>query len=358
MRRLGKTISRLTAARRQMLAAIADDHGRLGDLTGFGSNPGALDARSYVPHGLPDGAALVVVLHGCTQNAAVYDQGSGWSKLADRNGFAVMFPEQRRTNNSHLCFNWYAPGDARRGEGEAASISQMVEHMAATHRLDPSRVFITGLSAGGAMTSVMLAAYPEMFAGGAIIAGLPFASANTLPEALARMRGQGAPPRGVLAARARAAAHHRGPGPTLSVWHGTRDNIVDAANAVAIVDQWRDLHGLGSDDSVVETVNGHRREVWRDAQGRDFIEKYDVQGMGHGTPIDTRGAEPCGNAGPHMLEANICSTRRIAAFWGLAAPVTARKATPETAAALPPPAVIGGVGAVIEDALRAAGLMR
>ena len=361
MRRLGKTVSRLTAARRLMQAAIADTEtdGRLRELTGFGTNPGALDARIYVPDDLPKDAALVVVLHGCTQNAAVYDKGSGWSALAERNGFAVLFPEQRRTNHSNLCFNWYVPGDARRGEGEAASISQMVEHMTATHRLDPSRIFITGLSAGGAMTSVMLSAYPELFAGGAIIAGLPFASANTLPEALERMRGQGGPPRGVLAARAKAAAHHRGSGPTLSVWHGTRDTMVDAANAVAIVDQWRDLHGLGSAVATVETVDGHRREVWRDSKGRDFIEKYDVQGMGHGTPIDTRGAEACGNAGPHMLEANICSTRRIAAFWGLTAPVTAhkRKATypPKTSV---PPSLPGGVGAVIEDALRAAGLMR
>ena len=372
MRRLGNTVRRLTALRRAMPSAMTDQDGRLDTMTGFGSNPGALDAQVYVPDELPKGAALVVVLHGCTQNASVYDRGSGWSKLADRHGFALLFPQQRRANNPNLCFNWYVPGDARRSQGEALSISQMVRHMTQKHQIDPERVFITGLSAGGAMTSVMLAAYPELFAGGAIIAGLPFATANTLPEALDRMRAQGTPPRRELAARARAAAPQGAERPTLSVWHGTRDTIVDSANAVAIVDQWRDLHGLGATAGVVEIADGHRREVWRDAVGRDFIEKYDVQGMGHGTPIDTRGSEACGTAGPHMLEANICSTRRIAEFWGLVGPQKAvrepRRAAVQLEAmpTVPMPATpaismpqrSSRVGEVIEDALRAAGLMR
>ena len=369
MRRLGNTVARLTAANRAMRAAVANDDGRLGEMQGFGSNPGALDARTYLPADLPIGAALVVVLHGCTQNASVYDKGSGWSRLADRHGFALLFPEQRRANNGNLCFNWYDATDARRGRGEALSISQMVSYMTAQHRLDPLRIFVTGLSAGGAMTSVMLAAYPELFAGGAIIAGLPFASANTLPQALERMRGQGSPPRGELAARAKDAANHRGHKPTLSVWHGTHDTIVHPANAVAIVDQWRDLHGLGTAEGVVEIADGHRREVWRDPNGRDVIEKYEVQGMGHGTPLDTRGRESCGNAGPHMLEANICSTRRIADFWGLTG-ASAERREPRPAAltktSLPSPVSPAklsptrakSVGTVIEDALRAAGLMR
>ncbi|MCY7270802.1 MAG: PHB depolymerase family esterase [Sphingomonas bacterium] len=370
MRGLGNTVLRLTAIRRAGLAAMADGDGRLTAMTGFGPNPGALDARIYVPDDLPANAPLVVVLHGCTQNAAVYDKGSGWSKLADRHGFALLYPEQRRANNHNLCFNWYAPADARRGDGEARSIARMIENMVAEHRLDASRIFVTGLSAGGAMTAVMLAAYPDLFAGGAIIAGLPFASANTLPEALERMRGSGGPSRIELAKRAKAAAPQRGAVPTLSVWHGTRDMIVDAANAVVIVDQWRDLHGLGETRSLVDRVDGHRREVWHDGDGRAVIEKYDIEGMGHGTPLATRGNEPCGTAGPHMLEANICSTSRIAESWGLTGTVATKRAAPAkpivVAAAEPPrtraipvtPRRPTGVGAVIEDALRAAGLMR
>ncbi len=137
---------------------------RLQPLAGFGPNPGALAAKFHVPNGLEEGAPLVVVLHGCTQTAAGYDYHSGWSRLADEAGFALLFPEQQRANNPNLCFNWFLPGDARRGSGEALSIRQMIETMVATHGLDRTRIFITGLSAGGAMASAMLASYPEVFA--------------------------------------------------------------------------------------------------------------------------------------------------------------------------------------------------
>ena len=368
MRGLGKIVSRLAAARRTMEAANANDDGRLGILGEFGSNPGDLDARIYLPSS-SEASALVVVLHGCTQSASVYDKGSGWSKLAERHGFALLFPQQRRTNNPNLCFNWYLPSEARRGRGEAASISQMIQHMAREYQLDRSHIFITGLSAGGAMTAVMLASYPELFAGGAIIAGLPFASANTLPEALERMRGQGSPSRRELLARARAAADREIEPPVLSVWHGTQDTIVDPANATAIVNQWRDLHGLGDANGNLETVAGHRRETWSDTRGRVRVEKYDIRGMGHGTPLDTRDDQACGSTGPHMLQANICSTRQIANSWGLIAEGAVRRerthgltdkgkvATPLRPNAFSPVST-SGVGAVIEDALRAAGLMR
>src|SRR4029453_18745537 len=95
-------------------ANLVPSHDRLSDLAAFGSNPGQLRARTYTPDNLSAGAPLVVVLHGCTQTAADYDYGSGWSSLADRYGFALLFPEQQRSNNSNLCFNWFAPGDLRR----------------------------------------------------------------------------------------------------------------------------------------------------------------------------------------------------------------------------------------------------
>ena len=258
----------------------------------------------------------MVVLHGCTQNAALYDRGSGWSELAERHGFAVLFPEQTRANNHNLCFNWYAARDNRRGRGEAASIAQMVKHLVTSHQLDPERVFINGLSAGGAMTAAMLAAYPDLFAGGAIIAGLPYGAAEGVSQALERMRGQGFPSRRALGSKIANAADHDGPWPTLSVWHGTADSLVVPANADVIVDQWRDRVGLGEIEGEVDTVDGHPRTTWRDAAGRVMVERYDVQGMGHGTPLATRGKAACGTAGPHMLEAGICSTRRLATTWG------------------------------------------
>src|SRR5205085_5815523 len=143
-------------------------------LTGVGTNPGAVRMFAYVPNNLARAPALVVVLHGCTQSAASYDLGAGWSKLAERCGFVVLLPEQTSANNPKTCFNWFLPGDTVRGRGEALSIRQMIEKTIGAHGIDRTRVFITGLSAGGAMTAAMLATYPEVFAAGAIIAGLPY----------------------------------------------------------------------------------------------------------------------------------------------------------------------------------------
>jgi poly(hydroxyalkanoate) depolymerase family esterase len=366
MRRLGPTVARLHALRKASLSALGDPSGRLVEVGKFGTNPGGLAARAFIPADLAPGAPLVVVLHGCTQNAAVYDRGSGWSELAERHGFAVLFPEQGRANNHNLCFNWYQANDARRGRGEVASIAQMVRHLTATHGLDAKRVFVTGLSAGGAMTSAMLACYPELFAGGAIIAGLAFGVAAGVPEALERMRGSGMPSRGALASRIANAADHDGPWPALSVWHGTADHIVDIANADLIVDQWRDRVGLADADGDTNSIAGHKRTIWRDKAGRVALERIDVAGMGHGTPIDPRGDEGCGQAGPHMLDAGICSTRHIAASWGLTGKTRRRvaaepkrhapiKPVPRKRATAPR---AEGVGSVIESALRAAGLMR
>ncbi len=387
MRRLGPTVARLNKMRRASMAAMAKIDslsgglgsgatGRLETMTGFGGNPGELIARTYFPPSLTPGAPLVVVLHGCTQTAAAYDHGSGWSDLADRHGFALLFPEQTRANNSNLCFNWFASGDTRRGQGEAASIAQMVRHMLASHDLDSSRVFINGLSAGGAMTAAMLATYPELFAGGAIIAGLAYGVADNVPQALERMRGQGMPSRRALASKIANASDHARPWPTLSVWHGTADTTVVPANAAVIVDQWRDRIGHAGTGEI-DRVDGHQRTTWRDASGRVLIERFDIAGMGHGTPLSTRGKAACGKAGAHMLEAGICSTSHIAGSWGLTGKVAKQAAVrgeavrpavvaPVKATAAPRPRArpaataprATGVGAVIEDALRAAGLMR
>ena len=157
------------------------------EVTGFGANPGELKMFSFVPDELQPKPALVVVLHGCGQTASGYDLGAGWSSLAARYGFALLMPEQQASNNPNGCFNWFNPEDTARDSGEACSIRQMITRMVGDVGIDPHRVFVTGISAGGAMTSVMLATYPEVFAGGAIIAGLPFGVATNVREALSGM---------------------------------------------------------------------------------------------------------------------------------------------------------------------------
>jgi len=154
---------------------------------GFGTNPGDLRMFSYVPDSLQPAPGLVVVLHGCGQTAAGYDLGAGWSTIAKHYGFALLTPEQQPSNNANACFNWFNPEDSARGRGEAQSIRQMIARMVREHKIDPHRIFVTGLSAGGAMTSVMLATYPEVFAAGAVIAGLPYGVATNVREALSGM---------------------------------------------------------------------------------------------------------------------------------------------------------------------------
>src|SRR5882762_5203707 len=191
----------------------------LKEMHSAGSNPGNLRMFAYVPASLADSPALVVVLHGCTQTAAGYNHGAGWSTLADRYGFALLMPEQQRSNNPNGCFNWFLPEHTQRDRGEAASIRQMVETMVREKGIDPRRVFITGLSAGGAMTSVMLACYPDVFAGGAIIAGLPYGAATNVQQAFESMFQSPARSAREWGDLVRGAAPHDGPWPRVSVWH-------------------------------------------------------------------------------------------------------------------------------------------
>jgi len=371
MRRMSDTIARLKAAQARFAVAGAAPHSsRLSPLTEFGSNPGALRGFQYLPQGLARAAPLVVVLHGCTQTAAGYDHGAGWSRLSDQLGFAVLYPEQQRANNPNCCFNWFVPGDIGRGFGEALSIAQMVRRMVDLHGLDRDRVFVTGLSAGGAMAAAMLAAYPEMFAAGAVIAGLPYGCAASIPDAFDRMRGHGMPPDMRLEAHVRHASNHRGPWPRLSIWHGSADRTVSPSNMEALIGQWRGLHGLKAAEPERSAIGPHSRRVWRDGAGTARIEALTIAGMGHGTPID--GSDAISAPAPYSLDAGISSTRHIAQFWQLgaesgqtataqvsAAPQDEARPVRDPGAGSPQGQGPGsGVGKVIEDALRAAGLMR
>ena len=388
MRKLGHTLEALARHRRHwstLLQSTAAPRGQetapthLTELTGFGSNPGQLRMFTYVPTNLPPSPSLVVVLHGCTQSAAGYDLGAGWSTLAERYGFVVLLPEQTSANNPKTCFNWFLPGDTRRDRGEALSIRQMIEKTVGAHGIDRSRVYVTGLSAGGAMAAAMLAAYPEVFAAGAIIAGLPHGSAGNVQEAFESMfqgRTRSAKEWGD---KVRHASQHDGPWPRVSIWHGDRDETVKPANAAALVAQWRDVHGIAG-APVEDTVDGYPRKVWS-RDGVEVIESYTITGMAHGTPLAT--ATHGGEAGPFLLETGISSSYHIARFFGLTGEARAavreetRRARPASErvevipdehveileAASPPKSDAkrdGGVDvmAIITKALTSAGLMK
>ena len=315
-------------------SASAGAESPLVEISEFGTNPGALKMFAYVPEQLPRASALVLVLHGCGQTATGYDVGTGWSTLANRYGFALLMPQQQAANNVNTCFNWFNPGDVARGRGEAASIRQMVARMVADHKIDSRRIYVTGLSAGGAMTSVMLATYPEVFAGGAIIAGLPYGIASNVREALGGMMQSTSRPADKLGDLVRKASKHNGPWPKVSVWHGSADRTVNPGNANEIVKQWLDVHGLPAAPMSTGDVDGYPRDVWWNADGETVVESYTISDMAHGTPLGLAGNdEPYGAEGAFLIEAGISSSYHIANFFGLT-----DRVSPASEAAEPAPA--------------------
>ena len=368
---LNDTIGKLTAAR-----GIPSPPARaMRETADFGANPGGLRMLSLVPDGLEQDAPLVVVLHGCTQHAEAFAEAGGWLTLARRCGFAVLAPEQSAANNPNLCFNWFQPGDTTRGKGEAASIRAMISALKKQHGL--GEVYVTGLSAGGAMTAVMLAAYPEVFSGGAVIAGLPYGVAGNVQEAMMAMHGQGGPDAAQLATLLRKAAPAPRRVPRLSIWHGGADMVVNPGNADRIAGQWAAAHGLSTAPDENHMLFGRTQAVWRGPDGEAAMELNLLPAMGHGSPLATLGAEGLGMAAPFMLETGIASTLEIARFWGIAPQVLApsevltREEVAGLDAAPPPkahpigegvmaavsPHVSQGIQDTIAKALRAAGLL-
>lgn len=318
--RLRQRWSHLHAGAREAPA----DEGGLEEIADFGANPGGLRMLVHVPPGLGPDAPLVVALHGCTQTAAGYDLGCGWSVMADRLGFAVLLPEQRSANNPKGCFNWFEPEHTRRDAGEVASIRQMVAWMLRRHRLDPRRVFVTGLSAGGGMGMALLACYPEVFAAGAIIAGLPYRAAASVPQAFEAMFHPQARSAAERAAPVRAASAHAGRWPRLSVWQGGADRTVAPANAEEILKQWLELHGLALErPSGSASADGVTHRLWLGTDGQRLVEAHGIDRLAHGVPLNPLNGEGdaegrLGQAGPYMLDVGLSSTHAILDFWGLA----------------------------------------
>lgn len=226
------------------------------------------------------------------------------------------------------------------------------------------------------MAAAMLATYPDVFAGGAIIAGLPHGSAKTIPEAFDRMRGHGGPSDKELRSILRESSPHKGPWPRISIWHGTADRTVNTSNAAAIASQWLAVHDLTEGPEDSRTSGALSRQAWYDVHGISQVEVNTIAGMGHGVPLDVTTS---GTAGPYMLDVGISSTNNIACFWGISSPQAnnsklSRNDTDQASSALQSsrrvqlelstftadhsPSTELGVRSIIEDALRTAGLMR
>ncbi|GAA2046649.1 extracellular catalytic domain type 1 short-chain-length polyhydroxyalkanoate depolymerase [Polymorphospora rubra] len=305
----------LIAAATVLAVATPARAATLTQITGFGSNPGNLSMYAYRPDGLPAGAPLVVALHGCTQNAAAYHANSGWQKYADQWGFAVVYPQTSSANAANACFNWFLAGDTARGQGEPLSIKQMVDHAVGTFGSDPARVHVTGLSAGGAMAAAMLATYPDIFAAGSVVAGIPYRCATSQVNAYTCMYTAVSKTPQQWGDLVRAGhPGHTGARPRVAIWHGQSDAVVVPANGNALRDQFTNVLGVPQTPTSTATLPaGTTLETY----GADQVRLYRVAGMGHGTPVDPgTGAEQCGTAAAYFLD-TICSAYRDALFFGL-----------------------------------------
>lgn len=307
----------------------------------FGSNPGALDMFLHLPQGDTTGLPLVVAMHGCTQSAGGFDDETGLAGLAESAGFVLLLPQQRTENNEIDCFNWFEPEDNEPNIGESASIAAMIDHAVATLGVDESRIFVLGLSAGGAMTAVMMANYPERFAAGAIVAGLPYGCNHpyglssglwywfnvVFGEAAAAtyscgLRGYAASDRGaeewanfVLDALGRTPASW----PRVSIWHGDADETVDVANLRELVEQWTALHGIDAtpDSQTTDAESGTIRETYVDGSGTVLVETHLLPGYPHAFPINPNGTPPCGTDEAFITDAKICAARQVIDFFGI-----------------------------------------
>ncbi|MDQ3339798.1 MAG: PHB depolymerase family esterase [Myxococcota bacterium] len=289
-------------------------------VTSFGTNPGNLAMYQYVPAALPTGRPLVLVLHGCSQTAASMEV-AGWNKLADQFKFAVVYPEQNTANNPVRCFNWAGEyGDTAnlvRGQGENASIISMIDKAVTTHGSDPKKVYIVGFSAGGAMAAVMLATWPEKFAAGAIMSGLPYRCATTVNGAYSCQSPGVSKTATQWGDLVRGAATFTGARPKVQIWHGASDGIVVPMNHDELIKQWTDVFGTDATADETQTIGSTTRTAYKSGTNV-VIEAYKVTGMGHATAIGTDVTGTCpSTTGAYFEDKGICATMRAAQFLGV-----------------------------------------
>ena len=252
---------------------------------------GTRSYRLYIPKGRAgEPLPLVVLLHGCTQDAVDLARGTRMNALADRERFLVLYPEQSTNANGQRCWNWFKKGDQARDAGEPSIIAAMTRQIMTTHAVDADRVYVAGMSAGGSMAAIMGATYPDVYAAVGVHSGLPYRSAHDLPSAFAAMRSG-------------ANGQHVSPGVSMIVFHGSADTTVHPSNADMLLGPSRD--GGRPSIETGRALGGHayKRAVYRDGE-RD-VEQWMVEGAGHawsgGSPdgsfTDARGP----NASAEML---------------------------------------------------------
>jgi poly(hydroxyalkanoate) depolymerase family esterase len=241
-----------------------------------GSHTNAAGTRSYklyVPSTYTgeQQVPLVVMLHGCTQDPVDFASGTQMNQLAEEMHCLVVYPAQSQSANAQRCWNWFSAVDQTRDQGEPSIIAGITRDVMASHNVDDRQVYVAGLSAGGAMATIMGTLYPDLYAAVGVHSGLPFASAHDLPSALAAMKGKFGQPR------------EQGKSIPIIVFHGDRDTTVHPANGDELIA--RGKHHAAK-EIVVEpgrVPDGHAytRTVHQHPDGTPHAEQWLIHGAGH-----------------------------------------------------------------------------
>jgi poly(hydroxyalkanoate) depolymerase family esterase len=239
----------------------------------FTNEAGTRDYKLYVPStytGQP--SPLLVMLHGCTQNPDDFALGTGMNLLAEENNCLVVYPAQSQQANAHRCWNWFNAIDQQRDQGEPSIIAGLTRDLMARYVVDPSEVYVAGLSAGGAMSAIMGTLYPELYAAVGVHSGLPFAAAHDLPTAMAAMKGDFRRPKG-----------HKVRELPIIVFHGDQDTTVHPANGEELIRRRRRhaAEKIAVEPGRVPDGHAYTRTVHRQPDGTIHAEHWLVHGFGH-----------------------------------------------------------------------------
>lgn len=262
------------------------------------ANPaGTRPYKLYIPSGYTGQVVpLVIMLHGCSQNAVNFSIGTHMNTLAEEGPFLVAYPEQGNAANSSKCWNWFQPTNQQRNTGEPSLIAGITQQIMRDYRVDTRRVYVAGLSSGGAMAAIMAATYPDLYAAVGVHSGLAYGSAHDLSSAFAAMsQGTKQPLRQVTE-----------PIP-LIIFHGDRDTTVAPINADILLDQWlQPTFRLQTSQPVVTVERGqvkhgyaYTRSLYRNQSEQALIEKWIVHQASHawfggnpqGSYTDARGPD-------------------------------------------------------------------
>jgi len=262
----------------------------------FRNEAGGIGYKLFVPSGCRgDPAPLVVMLHGCTQSPDDFAAGTRMNEVAEEQLFLVAYPGQSQAANPSKCWNWFRAGDQRRDQGEPSLIAGLTRQIIRDFRVDPRRVYVAGLSAGGAAAAIMGSAYPDLYAAVGVHSGLACGAARDMPSAFAAMR-QGAP----AARTKRGDPESRRAVPTI-VFHGDGDKTVHPVNADHVIAQVKAERRLAVAVSRGTAPGGmdYTRRVQSDERENPVLEQWVLHGAGHawsggsaaGTFTDPRGPD-------------------------------------------------------------------